>query len=98
MRDTTTKATEPEPAQEKSLEEIMEERRRKRAAILARHASGQSSVAAFASGITTNMNSTGTSVPPQTPSGVVGDALSKISVKDGSVPPGKYHDFGICLI
>ncbi|KAJ3533281.1 hypothetical protein NMY22_g7395 [Coprinellus aureogranulatus] len=70
----------------KSLsKKIMEERRRKRAAILAKHASGQSSV--FASGIATNADSTRASVPPQTPSMVVGDALAKISVKDGSVPP-----------
>ncbi|TEB18138.1 kinase-like protein [Coprinellus micaceus] len=64
---------EPEPEEEKTIEELMEERRRKRAAILARHASGQSSVAA--------------SAPPLTPSGIVGEGVARISIKGGSVPP-----------
>lgn len=75
---------EPEPEDEKTIEELMEERRRKRAAILARHASGQSSVAA--------------SAPPLTPSGVVGEGVARISIKDGSVPPTGEFILGLTRI
>ncbi|KAJ3528387.1 hypothetical protein NMY22_g9434 [Coprinellus aureogranulatus] len=73
MGDAQAAGTEPEPEPEPEQEKSIEE------IMEERRRKRAAILAKHASGQA--------SVPPQTPSMVVGDALAKISVKDGSVPP-----------